>query len=220
MNKKIGILGGIGPEASAEIYTRLIDRFQKTMDPRDNTSYPHVVIDSAPLPDLIVGASEAVLGQYVKALKDLEKTNVKMIGIACNTAHVFLKYFQDRIKTPIIDLPELLKKKLTDSRFKKITILASPTGYDNKLYQFVGFEYFNPNDQEIIQLGNAITKYNLGKNKQSQTEIVREIALNYSKKSEVIIAACTEVAAMLANASLAVIDPMDILIDEIIRCGE
>ncbi len=51
--KKIGILGGIGPEATGHFYLKLIKRLQETGRIKRNTDYPQIIINSIPAPELV-----------------------------------------------------------------------------------------------------------------------------------------------------------------------
>ena len=50
----IGVLGGIGPESTAEFYRRLINRIQKSGYVQSNLNYPHILINSIPAPELFL----------------------------------------------------------------------------------------------------------------------------------------------------------------------
>ena len=51
--KIIGILGGMGPEASGYLYKLLIDLSIKHFNARHNDDFPEVIIHSIPVPDFI-----------------------------------------------------------------------------------------------------------------------------------------------------------------------
>ena len=52
-NFKIGILGGIGPEATGEFYNKLIKRLQEKDLIKSNKDFPQIFINSIPAPELI-----------------------------------------------------------------------------------------------------------------------------------------------------------------------
>ena len=68
--KKIGILGGVGPQATAHIYKQLILSAQKNHRAINNDDYPDVLIASVPVPD------------FISSKKDLEKAKKMLIGSA------------------------------------------------------------------------------------------------------------------------------------------
>ena len=70
-NYKIGILGGIGPEATGEFYNKLIKRLQERGLVKSNRDYPHIIINSIPAPELIYDKiSDEDLNPYIKGLKE------------------------------------------------------------------------------------------------------------------------------------------------------
>jgi hypothetical protein len=50
---RIGVLGGIGPEATGEFYNKLIAKFQERGLIKTNRDFPQIVINSIPAPELI-----------------------------------------------------------------------------------------------------------------------------------------------------------------------
>ena len=52
-NQIIGIIGGMGPQASAEFYRVLIHRARKQYGAHENNDYPEILIDSVPVPDFL-----------------------------------------------------------------------------------------------------------------------------------------------------------------------
>ena len=52
-NKKIGIIGGVGPQSTAFIYEKIIQFSQSKYHAKNNSDYPRLVIESVPVPDFI-----------------------------------------------------------------------------------------------------------------------------------------------------------------------
>jgi aspartate/glutamate racemase len=51
-NQPIGILGGMGPDASARLYQLMIDMARQKYGVKRNEEYPEIVLQSIPVPDL------------------------------------------------------------------------------------------------------------------------------------------------------------------------
>src|SRR3989344_3827305 len=87
MNKQmnaIGILGGMGPDASARLYQLMIEMARSEFGARKNEDYPEIVLQSIPVPDFISDtkrAEEAVfmLKERVRRLAHLD---VGCLGLA------------------------------------------------------------------------------------------------------------------------------------------
>jgi aspartate racemase len=89
--KVIGILGGMGPEASADLYLKLIQRSYRRAG-EDMGGYPHIWINNIPVPN-IFQQGQRPIGPYLgEQARLLEQAGAQVIGIACNSAHF---YFDD-----------------------------------------------------------------------------------------------------------------------------
>ena len=105
--KTIGILGGMGPLATADLLIKI------TMATRADCDREHirVYIDSdAQIPDrtgAILHGGEDPVPEMTDALRNLERCGADCIVMACNTAHYFLPRLQKLTKTPILDMPSI-----------------------------------------------------------------------------------------------------------------
>jgi len=217
--KIIGLLGGIGPEATGEFYLFLIKKFQEKNLIRSNKDYPRIIINSIPAPELIYeNISEKSLGPYIKGLKDLEKIGADFIVMICNTIYLFYEKLQKEIKIPIIDLRREVENYLLRNKIKSIVVLGSPNVIKGRLYNFERINCISLKDKEIDLLSNAVFNFNKGFDKIKQKVVVKRIAKKYLNRGiELIILGCTEVALMLKDEDMPKINPMDILAEAIIK---
>ena len=51
--KKVGIIGGVGPQSTNYIYEKIIQFSQSKYNAKNNVDYPRLVIESVPVPDFI-----------------------------------------------------------------------------------------------------------------------------------------------------------------------
>ena len=215
--KIIGLLGGIGPEATGEFYLALISKFQEKGLIKSNKDFPQIIINSIPAPELIYeDISEEDLKPYIRGLKELEKFGVDFIAMICNTIYLFYERLQKEIKVPIIDLRKEVKNFLINENIKSITVLSSPAIIKRGLYSFKGIDSIDLNEGEIKSLTKAIFNFNRGVNKNKQIKIVRNIARRYlNKGAEFLILGCTELALMLKNENMPKINTMEILTEAV-----
>lgn len=210
--KKIGILGGLGPESTGDLYLRLIQRFQERFKPSSNTDYPHIVINSIPAQELIANPDQGILRQYHEGLKELERSDVDIILIACNTAYCFLESFQNDIKVPILDLPEKVRAVIHNNAVQSIILLGTQTAYQYGLYSFNDVKIVIPTQAEIKDLSRAIHNLNIAYESETQRRFIELLYQKYVKDSDCVILGCSEVASVLRERDK-VIDPFDIMID-------
>jgi len=196
----------------------LINGLVQKYKPKDNTEYPHIIINSIPAPDLVLNVgNDQILSSYIEGLKFLEKNKPDTIAIICNTAHVYLNKLQKEVSIPIINLPNEVRNHLYNSGFKSVTVLATLNTLENNLYKFEGIEYNDISKIELEDLTKAISSYNLGIDMEKQKVFVHELINKYLKISDCIILGCTEVALMGKDVSANTIDTMEVLISSILR---
>lgn len=214
-NLKIGVLGGIGPEASAEFYLRLVKGLQNSGMIRNNTDYPQILINNIPAPELIGETiSEEQLSPYKTGLRQLDSFGVNVIVIVCNTIHLYLQQLQEGIRAPIMDIRQKVKERMLSDRVEKVAVIGTPNTIRQGLYRFDGIDYVDLSDEEISQLSAAIFSYNRGENKDVQQQIVEGIVRRcLDGGAETILLACTESAVMIKDVEIPKIDTLDVLME-------
>ncbi|HUY70498.1 MAG TPA: amino acid racemase, partial [Candidatus Baltobacteraceae bacterium] len=206
MAKKIGILGGIGPEATGVFYLDLIERLQKSGRIRSNTDFPQILVNSINAPELVRGGE---LDAYVKGLKELDSAGVDFIVMVCNTVHAFYEDLQKEIKTPIIDLRKEVAGYLERNGVESVVLLATPVSLGMGLYKGYGVRYYELESHEVEALGSAVLNFNLALGREAQVAAVEGIARKYADKgAELVISGCTEIGLMLEGSGLNSLDTM------------
>ena len=110
--KIIGILGGMGPEATADLFYRII---RSTPVKRDQDHPRTIIYSNSKVPDrtaAILGKGPSPLPEMTMAATKLEKTGADFIVIPCNTAHYFIEELRKEIDIPILDMIELTAKTI------------------------------------------------------------------------------------------------------------
>lgn len=215
-NIKIGVLGGIGPEATGIFYLKLIRKLQKLKFIKNNTDYPNIIINSIPAPELIKyeNITKKNLKIYKNGLIELSLLNPDFIIIVCNTIHIYYNYLQKNIPIPILNLKEFINNKLLNEKIKNITVFGTQNTIKEKLYKFDGFNYINPSEEDCIILNDIIFNFNKGYKKDIQIKKMVFLVEKYlAMGSQKIILGCTEFSAILNKIKLPVINTLDALVD-------
>ena len=110
MKKSIGILGGMGPLATADLLRKITLHTRAACD----ADHIRVFIDSNPaIPDrtaaILSGGADPV-PEMTRALRSLEKCGADCIIMPCNTAHYFLPRLQALTGIPFISMLEATAK--------------------------------------------------------------------------------------------------------------
>lgn len=214
VNYKVGVLGGIGPEATGEFYNKLIQELQKKGLIRSNRDFPQIIINIIPAPELIYEkVSNEELEPYIRGLKELDQFGVDFIVMVCNTVHLYHNKLQKEIQAPIIDLRYELKQTLERRGIKRALVIGTPNTVKKGLYTFEDVECFEPNTIEMRKLTDAIFNFNRGTDKQKQIQKVKNICQKYlDRGAETVVLGCTEFAAMLGEEKFSKINTIDILV--------
>ena len=168
MEKSIGILGGMGPLATADLLRKivLVTRAEKDGD------HVRVYIDDNPrIPDrtaAILSGGESPLPQMTDSLEKLEKCGASCIIMPCNTAHYFLPRLQALTGIPFISMLEATAKACAAAYpGKTAAILGTKGTLQTRLYHDAlaaqGVPALTPDDaqqDELMRLIYDVVKAN------------------------------------------------------------
>ena len=161
MKKTIGILGGMGPLATADLLIKI------TMATRADCDREHirVYIDSnAAIPDrtaAILHGGEDPVPEMTSALRNLERCGADCVVMACNTAHYFLPRLQAETEIPFINVLSVTAARCAELHPGKTAAILATTGtLATGLYQreldAQGVAYLVPNEEEQAKLMHLI----------------------------------------------------------------
>jgi aspartate racemase len=174
--KRLGILGGMGVDATADLYSLINKLTREYIDVRTDQDYlskrisdnPQVPDRSAyilhelgvskeaakdPFPYLLLALDDLVLGRMP----------AKILGMPCNTAHYFLPAMREYIKdrgydAQIVDMIVETAKEVKDRypNFKKVGLLATSATLQSRLYHSAladyGYEVITPHEEDQKRL--------------------------------------------------------------------
>ncbi len=135
---KLGILGGMGPLATAEFFRKIV-----LMTPvnRDQSHIRILMDDNPQIPDrtaFILGQGEDPTREMIRSALKLEYMGADFIAMPCNTAHKFHGSIQKFLNIPVLNMVALtadhIKKTWPDK--KKAVLLATTGTYTAGIYNF------------------------------------------------------------------------------------
>lgn len=213
---RIGVLGGIGPEATARFYGNLIKALQKEgID--SNLDYPQIFINSIPANELIhETASEEDLRMYVNGIRELDGMHPDFVVLVCNTIHLFMDLLAEHAGSEIFDLRKEVRRCLVEK--KRVLVLGTMLTVNSGLYRFDGVNYETLNGDELEILQRAISKFNLGKDYQEEKRRITDICnKSVNSGTDCVVLGCTELVGILENEDLPTLDTINLLVDGTIR---
>ena len=159
--KTIGILGGMGPLATMDLYKKIILSTEADCD----NAHIRVYIDgNSAIPDrtaAILSGGEDPVPEMLSALRNLEKCGADCVVMPCNTAHHFLPRLQAETELPILDMTAITAAVCAKRYPGRRACLLGTKGtiaaqiYDDAL-KAAGVDFLVPNEAEQTELMRLI----------------------------------------------------------------
>lgn len=224
--KTAGIIGGLGPETTAQFYLELIfDAFQKNRIER-----PPLLIWSVPLKykieeDLITKAAgeERYIPYLQDAARRLEKGGADFIVIPCNSVHIFIEQVRNSVDIPVLSIVEETASFLEKIHVVEIGLLATKSTIDSKLYKIPldcsGIKIITPDPKDQEKVGRLINNLVINRYDDANRIELLEIIGRLSKKGvKNVILACTDLQLLAPSYDhVRIYDSMAILADATVR---
>lgn len=224
--KIIGILGGMGPEATADLFMRII---RATPVKRDQDHF-RVIIDSnskiADRTPAILGTGPSPLPMLIETGKNLERAGADFLLLPCNTAHYFHAGIQVELGIPIIHMIRLSAEHIKENYpdVKRVGLQASDGTIASKLYHEIygeyGIEVIIPGDESQVDVMDAIYRDIKTGDLENGGKLLHRVAVELiDAGSDAVICGCTEVSLVLHDGDMPVpvVDPLQVLAEEAVK---
>lgn len=225
--KKLGVIGGLGPMATAYFLQLLV----QMTEARTDQEHIEVLLHSKPqIPDrtrFILGQSrEDPLPQMVEIGRELAGQGAELIAVPCVTAHYFQKKLEDSIGIPVVDTIRETALSLKAAGVTKAGILATDGTIESGLFQRALAE------EEIIsvlpdQVGQQAVMDIIYKEVKAGRPVdfpaFRQVARELSDAgAQAVVLACTELSLVKRDFELrdGFLDVMEVLARKaVLTCG-
>ena len=224
--KKIGILGGIGPESTVEYYKRIIYGYRKLTN---DANYPPLVINSINMTEmlgLVSGGDNEKLADFLAGeINKLKITGADYVAIASNTPHCVINELTESSAVPIISIVDETCGYAKEKNLKKVlltgTIFTMKKDFYQKSFNKYDIECIVPDDDDKAKIHNIIFPnledgIILEKDKIAFLDICGRII--GANNVDGIVLGCTELP-LLVNQNdftISVLDTMEIHINSIV----
>lgn len=222
--RRVGVLGGMGPEATVLLLQRVID----AVPARDDADHVPLLVDQNPqvpsrIARLIDGTGEdpaPVLGEMARRL---EAAGAEALAMPCNTAHHFAASVRLAADIPFLDMVALSAQRAKDLApvGGRVGILASPAVRQTRLFEVPLAEHglaavYPLEDDALLAAIRAIKAEGPSHNAAATVRAASDALLKNG--AEVQLAACTEFSLLADPAALGVrlIDTLDVLVQAIV----
>lgn len=211
--KTVGILGGMGPEATVELMARVI----RAVPAGDDADHIPLIVDQNPqvpsrIARLIEGRGEDPAPVLAAMARRLVGAGAQALAMPCNTAHHYADVIRSAVDVPFLDMVAASVARLGHG---SVALIASPAVrrvgvFDARL---AGRQVLHPDPDRALALIRAIKSQ--GATPENQSAFA---ALCADTGGDQILVACTEyslVASALAGPQ-PVIDTLDVLVAQIV----
>ena len=194
----IGILGGMGPQASNKLYELLIKKTALYTDAAIDEDFPDIVLLNVPVPNFISDKSKLPEAKRMLMAKTklLETAGCTINGIACNTVHLLLPELRQSTNVPFVSIPELVRDRLNDAGYSRAGLLATPTTLESTFYDEAldGIELVRPDVNLANYVEDCIYEQLNGKMTESVRLEFRDKVEHFRKENalDAVILGCTE----------------------------
>jgi aspartate racemase len=215
--KKIGLIGGVGPESSIEYYRLIIKRFQDRLGTKD---YPEIIINSINMTEMLKYVFNNQLDELVNFLAEkiiiLEKSGVDYGAIASNTPHIVFDKLTERVKIPLISIVEETLKDIAVKKINRLGLFGTKStmmsGFYNRTAERYGIEIIIPSpvQQEYIHnkyMSELVYNKIIPGTKEQLVQIVQ--GLKEKESIEGLILGGTELPLILKQSDFADIEIFD-----------
>lgn len=226
--KKLGVLGGLGPMASAYFMRLLVDMTEAATD----QEHIEVILHSKPqIPDrtsYILGKStENPMESMLEVVEDLTSSGVDMIAIPCITAHFFQKELESRGNCPIIHAIEETADYLKMEGINHVGIMATDGTIKSRLFQDIlekqgiACEVPSENCQSMVM---HMIYDNVKAGKPLEMRLFHKVSRElFGHGAQVVLLGCTELSMCKRDHEIGpgILDVMEVLARTcVIRCGK
>ena len=198
--KILGVLGGMGPLASAQFMVRLT---QLTPATRDQDHIPTVLWSDPRVPDRTVAqprGDEDPLPWLLHGIEGLRRAGCGAIAIPCNTVHRWYDAMCDAAQVPILHIVDAAATELRQRGIEvaRIGVMATQAALAMRLYQdrlgALGWDCIVPSQEEMDRLVSpAIGSVKLNRMVDAYAPLAAVVQSLADRGAVAVVLGCTEI---------------------------
>jgi aspartate racemase len=229
MIKRLGVLGGMGPAASAEFMVRLVTQ---TPAKKDQDHIPTILWSDTTVPDRSTSmrnGDDLPLPYLLNGIQGLVSSGCNLIVIPCNTAHLWFKEMEKQASwhAKIVHIVDSVADALRDVNVTnaKIGVMGTQATIELGLYQYrlnkLGWECIAPTKEEMDTLVQpAIDLIKANQIEQAHPMLMTVIHSLINKGAKAVVLGCTEIPLSVREDAVQdapIINSIDSLVKSAIR---
>lgn len=225
--KKIGLIGGTGPESTMLYYKELNNRIDKMTGGK---AMPELMIESVDFRkalNLVESARLDLLTDYVsEKVENLVRAGAEVVSLTAVTMHMVKDMVEKKTGVELVSIPKAVCEEALVRKYRKIgllgTIATMEQNYMKNDFVDRGIEMVVPEKDDRTLVGKRIFgELELGIVKDSTLKEFNDIIARMKKEQgiEAVVLGCTELPLLLNNDNCCVpcLDSVDIHIGKLIN---
>jgi aspartate racemase len=224
--KVVGIMGGMGPEATADLFRKILAATPAKTD----QEHLHIIIDcnskipSRPAALLEGGPDPTPLLQ--STARNLERAGADFLVVACNTAHLFYERITEAVRIPVLHIVDeaIGEAQRRYPGLQSVGVLAGRGAIRLRLYQdrmeAKGIKAVVPSDEDQEIVVSVISSVKAGEKGPAVQSKIWNVAERLAKAgAQVVFTGCTELPLVLEDGDVGVpvLDPTQALAEAAVR---
>ena len=205
--KKIGIIGGLGPESTVDYYKQIISAFNTKYA---DLAYPEIIVYSANLNEFMEFINkkqwQKISGWLLEKIRTIHQAGAEFAAIASNTPHIVFDEIKEKSPIPLLSIVEETCNKIKEMGLKNVglmgTKLTMETDFYKKPFISKGISVVVPSREEQQLINHKLfSEIELGIFKDSTREELLAIAKRMVDENGIdsLILGCTELPLILTE---------------------
>lgn len=227
MSRVVGVIGGMGPDATVELMQRVLAATPAS----DDADHIHMIVDNNPkVPSRIAALIEgtgADPGPVIAEMAErLERAGADFLVMPCNTAHYYHAQAAGAVAIPFWNLIEMTVRRFADASppVRRVGLLASPAVRQVNLFEApfadAGIELVLPSDPDQAALLDVIRAVKAGGPDDARIAAFNDVARRLEAAgAQALLIACTELSVIAESlqSGVPIVDNLQLLADEIVK---
>lgn len=203
MKGLIGVLGGMGPAATVDIFNKFVNF---TAANNDQEHIPLIISSIPNIPDrtqALLHNGDSPLPIMEDYLHRLETAGAECIVIPCNTAHYWYPELKKACHVDMLSIIETTLGEVLSSGKSNIGLLATNATLSMGLYQKnieqLGLKCINPDPKSQADVMDSIYSLKAGNILLAESLMFEQVDKLFERGAEIIVLGCTEVPVILVK---------------------
>lgn len=203
--KKLGLVGGMGPESTIPYYHDIVYGVQKKVG---GNAFPQLTIESVNVFEVLEFCKQEKYDELVnylmQAIRNLEKSGADFAALSANTPHIVFERLKEQANIPLVSIVEACCDEAKRQNFSKIgllgTIFTMKGAFFKKPFEENGIKIIVPTDDEMQYINEKIAQeLELGIVKPETLQGFQQIITRMKEEQgiEAIVLGCTELPLLL-----------------------